>query len=100
MTGKKVWDPLVDDYITQSGFVRNITDILPEGTEIFLGITLKLEDVNGRMEWTQKSAFSKVQSLGKAKKTPKYTPKQGAKMSEDKKVADEFKQIKISEDEF
>ena len=99
MTDKQ-YDPLLDDFISPSKYLRNITDVLPEGTEIFLGITLKLEDVNGRMEWTQKSAFSKVQNMGKAKPRPKYTPKQGAKMSEDKKVADEFKQIKISEDEF
>jgi len=93
---KKVWDELVDDYITHSGYVRNITEVLPEGTEIFLGITLIMED--GKFK--QKSAFSKVQSLGKATRKPKYTPKQASKMNDDKKVADEFKQIKISEDEF
>ena len=46
-----------------------IADIFPEDTELFVGITL----VRRNGEWTQKTAFCKVQNLGKtySKKTIK-----------------------------
>lgn len=46
-----------------------VSEIFPEDTELFVGITLVRRDG----EWTQKSAFCKVQNLGKtySKKTTK-----------------------------
>lgn len=46
-----------------------VSEIFPEDTELFVGITL----VRRNGEWTQKSAFCKVQNLGKtySKKTTK-----------------------------
>lgn len=46
-----------------------VSEIFPEDTELFVGVTLVRRDG----EWTQKSAFCKVQNLGKtySKKTTK-----------------------------
>lgn len=46
-----------------------VSEIFPEDTELFVGVTL----VRRNGEWTQKSAFCKVQNLGKtySKKTTK-----------------------------
>lgn len=48
-------------------------EIFPEGTQVFIGITLIKKDG----EWKQKSTFGKVQGLGNtyAKKKPKDTKK-------------------------
>ncbi len=93
---EQVYDEIVGDYISKSGYLNDITKVLPEGSEIFIGLTLKIEDG----EFKQKSLFGKIQNMGKAKPRAKFTPKQGVKMSEDKKLASEFKQIKIGEDDF
>lgn len=93
---EKEWDPLLDMYVTKNNFVRSFKDVLPEGTEVFVGITLKMDGG----EFKQKSAFAKIQNMGKAKAAPKYSKKQKVEMDEKKTLAQEFNNMKLSEDEF
>lgn len=56
-----------------------VNDILPDGTAIFVGINLIREDG----KWVQKSAFAKVQNMGKA-----YKPSTKNKINNESKIAD------------
>ncbi len=66
-------------------------EVFPDGTEIFLGITLVRKDG----EWKQKSAFSKVQGLSNtySKKKPKNT----AKYNEAKDIVKSLDNVEIKE---
>jgi len=59
------------DYFENNRFMKNIksnlNQLLPDGTVIFVGINLVLD--NG--EWKQKNCFAKVQSFGKAEPSPR-----------------------------
>lgn len=74
-------------------YLNNFTtnEIFPEGTEIFLGVTL----IRKGNEWKQKSAFAKVQGVGanyKAKK--KVVPKS---VSEGTDIAKSLKTTTVQE---
>jgi hypothetical protein len=56
-----------------------VNDILPDGTAIFLGINLIKEEG----KWVQKSAFAKVQNMGKL-----YKPSTKNKINNESKIAD------------
>ena len=74
-----------------------VNEVFPEGTEIFLGITL----VRKNGEWKQKSAFGKIQGLANtyAKKKTKDTTKYD-KAKDIAKSLDNIEIKEMSEDEW
>lgn len=67
-----------------------IKQAFPEGTEVFLGITLVMKDG----KFTQKSMFGKVQGLDK---TTKKKPKDTKKYDEGKQIAKSLGNTKLQE---
>ena len=85
-----------NEFLRDGVYFNDVRHVLPEGTEVFIGITLVLDGG----EWKQKFSFSKVQNLGKAKAKPKYNTAQVDKMKEQKQLADEFNKIELVDDDF
>ena len=66
----------------------DMKEIIPDGSEIFVGITLvKIDGV-----WKQKSAFSKIQGMGNTYKTKKKKD-----YSETKEMVKDLDSVKIKE---
>ncbi len=90
-------DEELNEYINANDYVRNLSTLLPDGTEIFIGVTVKLQ----AGEWVQKSTFAKVQNMDKAKRTRIKIPvKQKEAMAEHKEVAEDMKNMRLTENEF